>query len=170
MSADSPEDADDVAAAGELDLLQTVATFLAVCRTACLATIDDDGAPHAANVQYASSGITEDVTSLSLIFVSAPSSAHAWHIARRPDVALTIYAHDDRPEQIHGLQIHARCATVEASQRDVALMPYLAKYPFVNEPPYRDALERQSVYRVEPTWIRWIDNRRGFGFRQEWRR
>ncbi len=149
-------------AAPPMDLLQQVSAFLALSRTACLATVDEQGHPHAANVQYAADD------ALRLTFVSSAGSAHAQHLAARADAAVTVYAHDDRPEQIHGLQAHGRCVAVPDDTRDAALAGYHAKYPFVLDPPYRDALARQTAFVFTPTWVRWIDNRQGFGHRREW--
>jgi len=86
-------------------------------------------------------------------------------VDRRPEVAVTIYAPDDRPEQIHGLQLHGQC--IPAPDRSAALEVYLARFEAAREPPYRQALEKQTLYRIRPTWLRWIDNRRGFGWSVE---
>lgn len=133
-------------------------------RTASLATVNEHGRPHAANVQYVHDQRRR------LYFVSDSASAHARHIARTGDIALTIYAHpDDRPERIHGLQLHGRCRMLtEPEDRRHGRDLYLQKYTFVaDSPDLRRAVEAQPIYRVTPTWLRWIDNRRGFGFKHE---
>ena len=80
---------------------QQVAAFLDTCRTASLATVDEQGCPHGANIQY-----VRDQNGY-LYFISNPEAAHSRHIARNERVALTIYAHDDRAENIHGVQMRA---------------------------------------------------------------
>jgi len=140
--------------------------FLGKWKTACLATVDEAAAPHAANIQYAHDRADDR---LRLYFVSSPESAHSRHIAGNAVVAVTIYAHVRRPDHIHGLQIHGRCAVVAkpSAAWDDAWRVYSAKYPFVKVPPLRNRFMAESFYCVTPTWVRFIDNRRGFGFKQE---
>lgn len=141
------------------DVRDIVRAFLAQCRTATLATVDDAGRPHAANVQVVSDG------QLRLLWVSKPDAAHSRHLARLAHAAVTLYDHDDRPERIRGVQMHG---TVEAVEHATAWPVYVARFPFVNDAPYRDAVARQQFYRLSPTWLRWIDNRVTFGHRVEW--
>jgi len=145
----------------KLSLDQQIAAFLAVCRTASLATVDETGQPHAANVQYASNA------GWRLYWVSKPQTAHSQHLATNPRAAISIYAHQDNPEQIHGLQLHGNAAPVSPIARDEALSLYQSKYPFTANPPYRDAIDSQEFYCFTPTWLRWIDNREHFGFKVE---
>jgi len=146
------------------DLLGEVELFLATCRTATLATVDADGSPHAANVQYAHG------PGLCLLWVSSPDSQHSQHVQSRADAAMTVYAHDDEAAHIHGLQLHGRVERIEgeAAWND-AWERYTAKFPFVvSMPQLRQAIEGQAFYRFTPNWVRWIDNRRGFGWKVEW--
>lgn len=136
---------------------QQIATFLAVCRTASLATVDREGLPCNANVQFASDA------GWRLVWVSGASAVHSQNVVDRPDAAITIYAHDDRPEVIHGLQLRGHVELLDDEAAKDALDLYAEKYPFVTEPPYHQAIARQRFYRFTPTWLRWIDNREGFG-------
>jgi uncharacterized protein YhbP (UPF0306 family) len=145
----------------DLDLRQEVSAFLAVCRTATLATADRDGRPHAACVQCVADPRWR------LAWVSAPGSLHSKHLMDRPDCAVTIYGHDDRPEHIHGVQMHGTATTIEGDDRAAALELYRGKFPFVVDEPFASAIDKQGVYRFTPTWLRWIDNRRGFGWKIE---
>lgn len=145
----------------DLSLEQEVSAFLAVCRTATLATVGADGAPHAACVQFAADARWR------LAWVSATGSEHSQHLADEPRCAMTVYAHDDRPDRIHGLQLHGTATAVEVDERAAALDLYRVKYPFVADEPYASAIDRQGVYRFTPTWLRWLDNRRGFRFKVE---
>jgi uncharacterized protein YhbP (UPF0306 family) len=148
-----------------LDLEQEIAVFLATCRTASLATVDPDGRPHAANVQY----VSDD--GWNLYWVSSPGSDHSRHLAERDRAAVTVYAHDDRPERIHGVQMHGHVDQVIAHGQDAwnrVWERYVAKFQFIQSmPQLRDAAERQKFYRFAPTWLRWIDNRKGFGWKVE---
>ncbi len=149
---------------------QEVSLFLATCRTAAIATVDDDGAPHAANVQYAHD---EDFR---LYWVSSPGSVHSENVTRNARAAVTVYAHDDRAENIHGLQLRGTVSTVTDERDGDAPHPdwqrvwelYTAKFAFVaSSPQLKAAVERQRFYCFTPAWLRWIDNRVHFGFKVE---
>lgn len=144
---------------------QEIDLFLATCRTASLATVGADGRPHAANVQYAHDAAWR------LHWVSSPESEHSQHLAANPHAAVTIYAHHDTPELIHGLQLHGQVDRVVAhgqAEWNEVWETYTAKFAFVNSvPQMRAAAERQKFYRFRPTWLRWIDNRKGFGWKVE---
>jgi uncharacterized protein YhbP (UPF0306 family) len=145
----------------DLSVDQKIETFLATCKTASLATVDAHGNPCAANIQYAH-GIR-----WKLYWVSSASSAHSLNIAAKPQAALTIYAHRDEPEKIHGLQLRGNAVMVDEAQREEAYDLYQSKYPFISDPPYDKAIKLQQFYCFTPTWLRWIDNRQGFGWKIE---
>lgn len=145
----------------ELSVDQQIETFLALCKTASLATVDAHGQPFAANVQYVHDA------GYRLYWVSSTSSAHSINLDKHPQVAVTIYAHQDEPEQIHGLQLRGTATRLEGNSVDEAYRRYTAKYPFVTGPPYDKAMKVQRFYCLTPTWLRWIDNREGFGWKVE---
>jgi len=149
------------------ELIATVRDFLDAARTGSLATADQAGKPHGANVQM----VRAAGASLDLFWVSSPDSQHSKHLARQPAAALTVYAHDDTAANIHGLQMHGRAAAVpEEEAWDVCWDLYTRKYPVVTTmPQVREMVEagRQQFYRFSPSWLRWIDNRRGFGWKVE---
>lgn len=146
----------------DLDLNQTISAFLQSQRTLSLATADTEGTPHAANVQF----VSDD--GWNLYWVSNAEAAHSRHMAARPQSAVTIYAAVESPAEIHGLQMHgvgeAICDPDNVAE---ALERYTGKYPFTADSPFREAVAAQIFYRFRPTWVRWIDNRRGFGWSVE---
>ncbi|WP_428389497.1 pyridoxamine 5'-phosphate oxidase family protein [Mucisphaera sp.] len=147
----------------DFDLEREVSLFLAACRTASLATSAADGTPHAANIQYASDG------GFRLLWVSSPNTEHSQHTAQNPRAAITVYAHDDRPQSIHGVQMRGTVQPIEnPTEWNNAWEAYTAKFPFVAiDPGFKVMIEKQSFYRFTPTWLRWIDNRRSFGWKVE---
>lgn len=145
----------------EFSIDQQIATFLALCKTASLATVDGEGSPFAANIQYASD------SAWGLYWVSSPSTSHSQNLLHQAKTAVTIYAHQDSPEMIHGLQMRGEAVVLDGDAASEALSLYTEKYPFTAEPPYRDAVLKQRFYRFKPTWVRWIDNRQGFGWKRE---
>ena len=145
----------------DLALDQQIAAFLAVCRTASLATIDGASHPYAANVQYVSDSAWR------LFWVSKSTAAHSENVRAKPRAAITIYAHIDTPENIHGVQMRGAVTKVDEAEAAKVLKRYETKYPFVAEGPFRDAIAAQQFYCFTPNWLRWIDNRQHFGFKVE---
>jgi len=134
--------------------------FLAAHNTLTLATVGEDARPHAAALFYAH---TPD---LRLIFLSEPDTLHARHIGLGAPVAVTIQADGQAWQHITGVQMHGLARPAAADAREV----YLARYPFVARTDVlARALKTVRFYEIIPTWIRLIDNRLGFGHKQEWR-
>ncbi|MEX0886376.1 MAG: pyridoxamine 5'-phosphate oxidase family protein [Phycisphaeraceae bacterium] len=144
------------------ELAPEIAAFLAASRTATLATSDVEGIPHAVSLRFASDARWR------LYWVSSEGSLHSRNLAHRPQAAMTIYGHEDEPAQIHGLQIRGRAQRVADADHRAALHVYAARHRAIAADPALAALiARQSFYCFEPTWMQWIDNRRGFGFKVE---
>jgi len=143
------------------DAYNTAAQWLSQWRTASLATVGEESLPRACNIQFA--WIEQQ-----LIFVSSPDSAHAQHIAKSQYVALTVYAHIDTPPQIHGVQLHGTACGLVGDDRESAIAAYLNVLELSDTPQWRQKIAKQMVYAIDPFWIRVIDNRQGFGFKQEW--
>jgi len=141
-------------------VLARVRTLLESVSTLSLATSDAAGAPHAANLNFAVDG------RLRPLFVSRPGSAHARNLAADPRVAATLYAPFATLEQIAGLQIRGTCVRLPPEAFDACWEIFLGRFP------YAAALEtlaraEQRFFRIEPEWVRLIDNSQGFGFKQE---
>jgi len=78
---------------------------------------------------------------------------------------------------VRGLQIAGTCTAVTGLGRANVLRHYLAKFSDVRalfEAPKGDdeetiarRLKAAAMYRLAPSWIRLIDSRRGFGYKQE---
>ncbi|MEM1212452.1 MAG: pyridoxamine 5'-phosphate oxidase family protein [Planctomycetota bacterium] len=149
---------------------QEVGVFLATCRTAALGTCGEDGeggVPHVANVQYAAA---PDSGGFGLLWVSKPEALHSAQLTANPRVALAVYAHIDDAANIHGVQMRGTAEVIPAGGAawHAAWEAYTAKFSFVaSGPQYREAVEAQAFYRFTPEWVRWIDNRRGFGWKVE---
>lgn len=143
--------------------LSKAAAFLKTVRTASLATTDTCSLPHAANIQFFSD---DDCC---LYFLSSEKSLHARHVAQQHLVAVSVYDHDDRPQMIRGVQMHGRCiAVVSQMRREMLLSLYGAKFPIATDPSFIQIVNRQTLFEIQPTWVRWIDNRVQFGFKLEW--
>lgn len=151
----------------DAELLAVVREFLDGTRTASLATADGSGTPHAANVQL----VRGAGLSLNVYWVSAPGSDHSRHLLDRPEAAMTVYGHDDTAGNIHGVQMRGSAAVVPAAEAWADTWDlYTRKYPVVmTMPQVREKIDAgaQSFYCLRPVWLRWIDNRRGFGWKRE---
>lgn len=148
------------------ETVREVQAFLEAHSTATLATCGRD-APWAADVFYAS-------LQLRLCFLSDPETLHARHIGTGSTVAVTVHGEYWHWQDIRGLQIVGWCFPVEGSQAEAALQAYVQKFSFLPELTGGrvdlDTLASKfsaKMYMVEPRWLRWLDNRRGFGFKAE---
>jgi flavin prenyltransferase len=126
-----------------------------------LATTGADGEPHAATIYFA----TEDEKTL--YFFSAPDSQHSQDLAANPRAAASIHPLVENWQEIRGLQVRGMITAVpegEAWERGWAC--YLVKFPLAGS--MKEVIARNRLYAFHLDWVRKIDNRRGFGFKEEW--
>ena len=126
-----------------------------------LATYGTEGA-WAAAVFYASDGFD-------CIFLSAPTSRHARHIQTNEQIAAAV--HEDYPgwENIKGIQMSGMAVRLSGQERSRGETLYRQKFTFLDSAPdeIQTALDRIAWYRLRPERLYFVDNSRGFGFRQE---
>jgi uncharacterized protein YhbP (UPF0306 family) len=132
-----------------------------------------EGGVWAAAVFYASDA------AFNLYFVSDQRTRHAQEISANPRVALAINADVDNWDDVRGLQIEGSAQRIEGLERARALALYLGKFASVkalfeaprnpDEETIAKRLKNTDFWCVRPSYIRLIDNGRGFGFRLEWR-
>ncbi len=103
---------------------------------------------------------------LKAYFVSSPDSRHAQNLSRDPRAAVSIHGATWDWREITGLQMEGAVERLDQHiQRERAWTLYKAKFPFVED--FVDEIARSCWYRFTPRWIRMIDNRLGFGHREE---
>ncbi len=140
--------------------------FLLRQSTLTLGTVSQAGAPAAADLYFAADHV------LNLFFVSEPGSRHAQNIAANAEVAATVHAPAWDWRDIKGVQLEGRCeALTGKAERVSALARYSRKFGFVSSLSAAKGasfLARHNVYRIVPHWIRWLDNRVAFAYRDEW--
>jgi len=142
------------------ELFEYLSEYLGLS-TLNLATASPDGRPHAAPVYFAA-----DID-LKLYYFSAESSRHAQDTAASQAAAGAIYPQCYDWQEIRGLQLEGEVHPVPSgAQWERAWELYRVTFPFVNE--LRQVVERNTMYMFAPRWERLVDNRRGFGFTQEW--
>ena len=127
-----------------------------------LATTGADGEPHAAAVYFA-----PDASRENLYFFSASSSQHSQDLETNPRAAAAIHPPVADWRQINGLQLRGTAVPVAAGDEwELGWQIYQAKFPFIRD--LKTIVEQNILYTFRPTWFRRIDNRRGFGFKEEW--
>lgn len=120
-----------------------------------------NGDIHAAPVYFAADAKPR------LYFFSDEKSLHIQHISKNPQVAAAIYPECKGWQDIRGLQIHGKACKVESSDEwNSAWMSYKKKFPFVKS--LKAIVSRNLMYVLIPSWVRLIDNSRGFGYKTEW--
>ncbi|RME86336.1 MAG: pyridoxamine 5'-phosphate oxidase [Caldilineae bacterium] len=148
-----------------VSLSDRIYTFLNAHNTLSLATVADDGTPHACALFYA---VAPDLT---LYFLSDPNTLHGRHLESRPRVAATVEANNQDWKDIRGIQLRGRAGRCPATDLHRARALYAARFPFVaRAETLAGPLQRACYYRLVPDWIRLIDNTLGFGHKEEWHR
>lgn len=146
-----------------LNLPPQTAEYLAQHHVMTLATQGSDG-PWAAALFYVRDG--DD-----LIFLSSPSSRHCRELALQPRCAATIQSDADDWRAIQGIQIEGRVSELHGDERLRAEQLYGERFPFVRPGSAPAAivlaLARVRWYRLRISRLYFIDNRRGFGQRQQ---
>jgi uncharacterized protein YhbP (UPF0306 family) len=140
--------------------IASLSDFLALS-TMTLATIGAEGQPHAAAVYFAAD------QALHFHFFSDPHSQHGQHINLNPRAAAAIYPECFDWQDIRGLQMHGKVFQLEDGHKwEDAWQIYQQKFPFAAG--MKDIVARNRLYAFIPVWMRLVDNRQGFGFKQEW--
>src|SRR3990172_4961814 len=135
--------------------------FLAAHHTVSLATVDDQGMSHAANVLYALDG-------LALCWMSDTQTRHSLHMEVRPRVTATVAPDYADFRLIRGVQIFGRARRLAGVESLATARRMVSRYDFLAElangpAALRAAFEKAGFYSLEPARITLIDNTKGFG-------
>lgn len=141
------------------EITQSLRVLLASVTTLGLATVDGEGYPHAANVNF----VADD--HLHLYFISHPDTRHAVHVLRRPRIAATAYPPFEGPSEIRGVQLRGRCDPTPPAEFERVWSMFLRKFPYAAA--FEDRARTERFYRVTPSWFRVIDNPVRFGYKWE---
>lgn len=127
-----------------------------------LATTGADGSPHAAPVYFAA-----DAERRNLYFFSDPGSQHSQDLSAGSSAAAAVHPVVSEWEQIRGLQMRGTVNPVPAGEEwQRGWSCYLVKFPFAGG--MKEAIAASTLYTFRPNWFRLSDNRRGFGYKEEW--
>lgn len=136
--------------------------FLAGQSTLALATAGlSDGRPEVAPLFF----VSDD--DLNLYWISDPDSRHSRNIADWNDVAAAVFVPTWDWAGIKGVQIEGDVVALQGdAERKRVLALYRAKFPFVDEK-FAELIEDSVLYMLCPRWLRWLDNARRFGYKQD---
>lgn len=145
-------------------LRKRIENFLGKHHVMTLATASYNG-PWAAAVFYASER-------LDLYFVSWNGSRHCADFETGGTVAAAIHAECDDWRRVRGVQLEGRARRLTGKERTLAQKLYRAKFPRLagaraTPPKVASALAKSQWYRLVPKRLRFIDNTRGLGHREE---
>ncbi len=134
----------------EQELPGEVLEYLSAQNTLTLATASPTGTPHAATFLYVNEGP-------SLYFWSKSSAESSRHIDQNPLVAFTVDEYTDDLSQTRGVQGVGECSPLLSGEH-IARVADLFGQKFPSLSP--GATMSISFYRITPTEIQFIDNRR----------
>jgi uncharacterized protein YhbP (UPF0306 family) len=134
----------------EQELPGPVLEYLSAQNTLTLATASPTGTPHAATFLYVNEGP-------SLYFWSKSSTESSRHIDQNPLVAFTIDEYTDDLSQTRGVQGIGECSVLLSGEQ-IARVAALFGEKFPSLSP--GATMSISFYKITPTEIQFIDNRR----------
>lgn len=138
--------------------IEEAARLLDSIETMVLAVELEHGGAHAAPLYFVRG------KGFALYWLSSPASLHSREISRTGAAAAAVFRPSRQWADLRGVQIRGRAAAVRKS-RDI-IDAYKAKFRLGNE--LDSVIARSRLYRLEPRWMRLIDNRRGFGWNMEW--
>jgi uncharacterized protein YhbP (UPF0306 family) len=142
------------------DTRARLAEFLAAQSTLSLATLGAGGQPESASLFFAAD------TDLRLYWLSSGHSRHSQNLARQPAVAVTIHNQTWSWTEITGVQMQGPAVLVPAGEAwHAAWSLYLAKFSFASQ--MEAEVRKSNFYVLTADWIRLIDNRLGFGHKEE---
>ncbi|MCX6025818.1 MAG: pyridoxamine 5'-phosphate oxidase family protein [Chloroflexi bacterium] len=141
----------------------TVAALLELCAECHAFTLATAGAadePMAAAVYFAYT------PQLEFFLLSTPDTQHGRNLARDPRAAVTLFPPSRAWQEIRGAQMRGTAQLVDGAQHERGWQVYRARFPFVGELQAALAGARLHLFRL--SWARVVDNRKGFGHKEEW--
>ena len=140
--------------------------FLRAHRVLTVAVAEPDDTPYAAALFYAVD------PQLRFYVVSDPATRHGTAMLARGTVAGTVQRDEQQWHEIQGVQFRGPCRQLAGAARSRAWALYVTRFPFVStgDVLLTAALMKTALWCIEPEWVRLIDNRLGFGHKEEWHR
>jgi hypothetical protein len=125
-----------------------------------LAPVDDQDQPYATPLFYFPG------PDLSLCWLSSTDSRHSMNLRRHSHVSVAVYASVDRWEEIRRVQMEGDVQEVsDAAERREILAGYCRSFRLGTV--LSLAIAWATLYRFRASWIRYLDNTHGFGYKVE---
>lgn len=144
--------------------------FLRQHQVLTVAVTEETGKPYAAALFYA---VDDD---LNLYVVSDTKTRHGTAMLADGRVAGTVHRDRQQWQQATGVQFVGHCRRLEGAERIRGWAVFMSRFGFLQEVTLAGvgqlaaALGRIDLWRIEPTWMRLIDNRVRFAHKEEWTR
>lgn len=139
--------------------IATVHTLLDAQSTLVLSTAGSEAEPHATPLYYLAT------PRLDLFWLSSRSTRHSQALALHPRASAAVFVPTFEWRQIAGVQMEGICAIAGDDERALHLEAYCARFHLGSV--LSAVISRSTLYRFRPTWLRYIDNRKRFGYRFE---
>lgn len=98
---------------------------------------------------------------LNLYWLSSPESEHSVNLLANPEVAATVSVQAATWPEIRGVQLRGRARVADSREH---LPSYRSKFALGSD--FDAVIQRSEWYVFRPTWLRYIDN--GKGFAKKW--
>ena len=107
---------------------------------------------------------------LNLYFVTDPTTRHGTELTKDGRVAGTVQRDRQQRKEIRGVQLTGHCRRLTGRAWVTGWTLYLKKFAWAASPELMPAVAKVALWEIKPDWMRLIDNRQGFGHKEEWRR
>ena len=139
--------------------LQLVVALLRAQSTLTLSTCDDDGWPQATPLFY---HLHDD---LRLYWFSSSRSAHSRHVLREPRVAVSVSWPTEQWREIRGVQMRGEVSIIAGQMRKKVTAAYCDRFHLGSM--FGLAIMKSRLFGFQPSWIRYVDNAKGLGYKFE---
>jgi uncharacterized protein YhbP (UPF0306 family) len=142
------------------EIVAAVREVIAAESTLVLSTVDTNGIVSSAPLFYLPG------QNLDLYWLSSGNSRHSTNVSAHPQAAVAVHQAVWRWKEIRGVQMEGAVKLVdEPAERGWVVGQYVARFHL--RPELYAAIESSALFCFRPVWVRYLDNRRGFGFSVE---
>jgi uncharacterized protein YhbP (UPF0306 family) len=140
--------------------VERIARLVKSQSTLAVATCGADGEPRSAPLFY----LADD--ELRLYWFSSSSSEHSRNLKKNPSAAVTVYLPTDKWREIRGVQMRGTVSVItDPVRRRSIARDYADRFRLGTA--LRAGMSRSSLFEFRPSWARYIDNSRRFGYKFE---
>ena len=103
---------------------------------------------------------------LHFYFLSSAQTRHIQNLQRDPHAAVCLSPASARWQSLRGIQMRGLVHACLGEEGKRGRSAYFSRFPFARA--MERALQDAALYCFLPDWVRLIDNRLGFGHKEEW--